>query len=184
MAEHDEQLARRSQRGDLNAFAELVRRHRRVVHAIARGVLGSAEEAEDAAQESFVRAYRRIGTYNGRHAFAGWIRRIAANCAVTRLRQRARERRHREALSLANRGTVGPDPADHAAAAEVTRSIREAVGSLPFRQRLAFTLFHLEDMTLAETAQALGCSVNAVKVQLHRARRTLARRLADRLDEE
>jgi len=184
MPERDEELALRSQRGDSGAYAELVRRHRRAVHAVARGILGSAEEAEDATQESFLRAYRGLRTYNGHHAFARWMRRITVNCAISRLREQRRERGHLQTLSTADNPKHGPDPADRVATAEAVQSIRAAVRHLPLRQGLAFVLFHIEGMSLAETAQAMGCSVNAIKVQLHRARRALARRLADRVEQE
>jgi RNA polymerase sigma-70 factor (ECF subfamily) len=179
--EPDEELARRSQRGDASAYGELVRRHRRAMHSVARGILGSVEEAEDATQEALLRGYRGIRRFDSRHVFAGWLRRIAVNCAISRLRERKRERRRLEALSVEERWQHVPDPLERVATVEVARSVRAAVSCLPRRQGLALTLFHFEDKSLAETAQALGCSVNATKVQLHRARRRLARGLVDPL---
>ncbi|MBM3476285.1 MAG: RNA polymerase sigma factor [Armatimonadetes bacterium] len=179
--EPDEELARRSQCGDVSAYAELVRRHRWAMHSIARGILGSVDEAEDVTQEALLRGYRGIRGFDSRHVFAGWLRRIAVNCAISRLREQKRERRRLEALSAEDRWQHTPDPVERVATVEVARSVRAALGYLPPRQGLAFTLFHFEDKSLAETAQALGCSVNAIKVQLHRARRKLARRLVDPL---
>jgi RNA polymerase sigma-70 factor (ECF subfamily) len=131
-----------------------------------------------------LRAYRSIRTYGHRSAFASWIGRVAANCAISRLREQQREHRRLRALA-----STRSDPRQAASpeyclvVGELAGSIRDRVGALPLKQRAAFTLFHLQEMSLAQTAQATGCSVNATKVQLHRARRRLARRLADHLQQ-
>jgi RNA polymerase sigma-70 factor (ECF subfamily) len=183
MRQDDLALARRCQQGDVAAYAELVRRHRRMVLGAARSVLGSTEEAEDVAQEAFVRAYRSIRQHDGRSAFCGWVRRITVNCAVSRLRQRRREQRRAVELgSLSRSPSSGPDPSERVLSAETDRAIRDAVAALPPKQRLAIALFHLEGMGLAGAALAMGCSVNAVKANLHRARRRLACELAGELE--
>ena len=182
--EHDQQLARRSQLGDENAYAELVRRHRRTVYVTARRILGSVEEAEDVTQEALLRALRGIGTYSCRRSFASWIGRISANCAINRLREQQREHRRLQALASTRSDLRHVASPKHClVVGELAGSIRDRVGALPLKQRAAFTLFHLQEMSLAQTAQATGCSVNATKVQLHRARRRLARRLADHLQQ-
>ena len=175
-------MAQLAQQGNGEAFAELVRRHRRVVRVLIRAILGSFDDAEDVTQEVFVRAYRAIRSYRPHHAFVTWLRRIAVNAAVSRLRERERGRRRDEQISV-DPG-VAPAASEEAAAAELAAQVRHAVGLLPLRQRLAVTLFYLDDMDLAETAAALGCSAGAVKSQLHRARETLACRLRYRLGEE
>ena len=119
MRQDDLALARRCQQGDVAAYAELVRRHRRMVLGAARSVLGSTEEAEDVAQEAFVRAYRSIRQHDGRSAFCGWVRRITVNCAVSRLRQRRREQRRAVELgSLSRSPSSGPDPSERVLSAE------------------------------------------------------------------
>jgi RNA polymerase sigma-70 factor (ECF subfamily) len=148
------------------------------VYLTARQVLGSAEEAEDATQEALLRAYRSIWTYGRRGTFASWIGRVAANCAIGQLR--AKQREQRRLRGMASTGaepghTAGPE--EWVAVSQLAERIRRCVGALPAKQRAAVILSHLEDMSLAETAQATGCSAGAIKVQLHRARRALARRL-------
>jgi len=181
MGHEDRELARRCREGDTAAYAELMRRHRRMVFGIVYAILGCPEEAEDVAQEAFVRAYRAIGRYDPRFAFATWIRRIAVNRAISRLKGRERTREvEREAgrRSVARREA---EPEEQATASDLRERVRASIETLPTNQRVAITLFGLEGMTLAETAEAIGCSVGAVKSHLHRARGKLADQLSDHL---
>ncbi|MBL7224299.1 MAG: sigma-70 family RNA polymerase sigma factor [Candidatus Brocadiae bacterium] len=180
MGHEDRELARRCREGDTAAYTELMRRHRRMVFGIVYAILGCPEEAEDVAQEAFVRAYRAIGRYDPRFAFATWVRRIAVNRAISRLKGRERTR---EVERAAGRLTVTreEEPEEHVVAGDLTQRVRAAIETLPTNQRVAITLFGLEGMTLAETAEAIGCSVGAVKSHLHRARGKLADQLSDHL---
>jgi RNA polymerase sigma-70 factor (ECF subfamily) len=172
MSGTDAELAQQCRQGDAAAYAELMRRHRRTVYRVAYAVLGSSEDAEDVVQEAFVRAYRAIHRYNPRYAFATWLRRIAVNCAVNRLGAlRRTPQTNEEPLQM--EATPDPGPHEQAAAAELQAQVRSEVAGLPLKQRLAVTLFHLDGMSLAETAQTIGCSVGAVKSHLHRARERL-----------
>jgi len=178
----DRELARRAQQGDAEAHAELLRRHRRMVVSVVYAVLGCRDEAEDTAQEAFVNAHRGIKGYRLRYPYVAWLRRIAVNAAISQLRRRRRTRRADEIGAAANPGPAA-HPIEHVAAAERGASVRRAVEGLPLKQRLAVTLFHLEDMSLADAAEAMGCSVGAVKSHLHRARENLALRLSPHLKE-
>ncbi len=184
MSGGDTELARRCQRGDAGAYAELVHRHRGMVYRVARAIMGCADDAHDVAQDALVRAYEAIDTYNGYHEFGAWLRRITVNRAVSKLRDRQRATR----LVTASRSAAHPlpatdNPADSAAVRELEEHLRRAIEELPLKQRLSITLFALEDMSLAETAEAIGCSVSAVKAHVHRARRKLALRLSEYLQE-
>ncbi len=183
MTGEDRELVLRAQQGQADAHAELLRRHRRMVVSVVYGILGCRDEAEDAAQETIVKAYRSIGSYRLQHPYTAWLRRIAVNTAVSRLRQQSRERRRDEVeLTREDPGST-VSPHERVADAERNAHVRSAVEALPLRQRLAVTLFHLQDMTLADTADAMGCSVGAVKAHLHRGREALAVRLSSRLKE-
>jgi RNA polymerase sigma factor (sigma-70 family) len=184
MASQDRELAQRCQRGDADAYAELVRRHRRMVYGVAYAIVVCSDDAEDVVQEAFLRAYGAIGRYNPRYEFAGWIRRITVNCAVSKLRQQERTRRLVQAGAAQANPAPAPTPAEQLVATELQGQVRRAVDSLPLNQRLAITLFALEDMDLAGTAQAIGCSVGAVKSHLHRARQKLAQMLSEHIEEE
>ena len=179
----DKGLVQRCQQGEAVAYTELVRRHRKAVRGIVYAVLLCSDDAEDAVQETFVRAYEAIGQYNGRYEFAAWVRRIAVNCAIGKLRERERHSRLvRNAAANAGRSPAAT-PADQLARTEL-QTRRSAVVWLPLKQRLAITLFGLQDMTLAETADAMQCSTGTVKQHLHRARQRLAKLLAHDLREE
>lgn len=184
MASQDRELAQRSQRGDADAYTELVRRHRKMVYGVAYAIVVCSGDAEDVVQEAFLRAYAAIGRYNPRHEFAGWIRRITVNCAVSKLRQQERTRRLVQAAAAQANPAPAPTPAEQLVATELQGQVRRAIDSLPLKQRLAITLFALEDMDLAGTAQAIGCSVGAVKSHLHRARQKLAQLLSEHIEEE
>jgi RNA polymerase sigma-70 factor, ECF subfamily len=179
----DGELAVRSRHGDAEAFTQLVDRHRATVFAVARAVLGSPEEAEDVAQEALIRAYRSLGRFDASRDFAAWIRAITVNCAVTALR-----RRRRPGMAVADRlphtldaADTRPSPHEAASHHAFEAGLREAITHLPLKQRLAITVFGLDGLDLAATAQAIGCSVGATKVHLSRAREKLVRALDDHL---
>jgi len=182
MVGDDRELALRAQQGQPEAHAELFRRHRRMVVSVVYAVLGSRDEAEDVAQETFVKAYRAIRSYDPRHLYVAWIRRIAVNAAISALRKRRRSRWDAQD-SPAGNPSPEDSPHERLASAERDQQVRRAVEALPLRQRLAVSMFHLQDMSLADTAYAMGCSVGAVKSHLHRARETLAVRLSGYLKE-
>jgi len=175
VAVSDGELVRRARLGDQGAFRELVERHRAMVLRVARAVTGDRDDGEDVAQEAFVNAYRALGRYDPSRDFATWLRAITVRQAVSALRARRRQR--------------GADPAQPpheqqeapeavAEGAELRQRVRQAIESLPIRQRVAVTLFALDGADLSETAEAMGCSVGAVKTHLHRARERLAQLLS------
>ena len=154
------------------AFYE--REYHRVV-GFAYAVAGSWEAAEDATQEAFLRAHReweRVGRFDQPGA---WVRRVAANLAVSAFRRRLSEARALVRLAARRQ----PDPPLHAEAVDFWRAVR----SLPSRQRQAVALFYLEDWPVAEIARFLGCTETTVRGHLHRGRVTLARRLGEGWEE-
>ncbi len=172
----DAELVRRCQRGDARAFAGLVREHRQSVLRIARAIVGCSEEAEDVAQEAFLRAYRGLGRFDSSRDFGAWLHAITVNRSITALKSRRR---------TATFVDFGEAP--EAVAAEGTEEsvtgraaelrVRRLIDALPLKQRLAITIFGLDGMDLAATAAAMRCSVGSVKVHLHRARAKLAAEL-------
>ncbi len=179
----DAELVQRCQRGDAHAFAGLVREHRQAVLRIARAIVGCPEEAEDVAQESLVRAYRGIGRFDPTRDFGAWLHAITVNRSITALKRR------RRAAALFEVGdppevACGGGTEQSVSGRALERRIRQLIDTLPLRQRLAITIFGLEEMDLAATAAAMGCSVGSVKTHLHRARRKLAAELVAEFGEE
>jgi RNA polymerase sigma-70 factor (ECF subfamily) len=172
----DRALAKAVARGQGEAVRELVRRCLPVVHAVARRLLNDPVEAEDVAQETFVKVWRSIGRFDPvRGRLEAWAGKIAANACYDRLRKRGE--------SLLDDGPPDrPDGAPQAdsvlAAKDGAARVRAAIEMLPPRQRAALELCALRDHSNIEAAEILGVSVEALESLLSRARRTLKTQLA------
>ncbi len=169
-----EALVARAQRGDREAFGALVRIHQHEVFTLALRLVSDPELASDVAQEAFVRAWRALPRFRGEAAFSTWMHRITVNVAWT-LRKR-RKRLQGSPLDEAG-GLPDPneqrDPERMGENLELRAKLREALGELPRSQRAVVVLKDVEGWSHAEVAAALGISVTAAKVRLHRARRRL-----------
>jgi RNA polymerase sigma factor (sigma-70 family) len=176
----DEELARAARRGDRAAFEALVRRYRHGITLFVRTLLPRWEDAEDLAQETFVRAYRGLPGYEPRGHFRSWLFGIAAN--VCREHHRT-QRRHAVVVTgsepIEALAAREEDPIAHSA---LRTAVRQAIARLPVLYRAPVVLHHLEEFAVAEVAAILGRSPSAIKVQLWRARALLARELADWLE--
>lgn len=175
MRDPDEDLVCRIGAGDKRAAAELVRRHLPKMVGIGRRMLGDQAEAEDVAQEVFLRVWKHAATWKpGQAKFETWMHRVAMNLCLDRLRRNGRQ--------------GGEVPADYPdAGASATRAlddrqrrdrVREALLALPERQRAALVLCYYQERTNIEAAEILGVSVEALESLLARARRTLKTSLA------
>lgn len=166
----DEFLARRVQRGEREAFAELARRYLRPIHAVTASFLSESADVEDAAQETFLRALDRIRTYDPDRPFAPWLYQIARNVARNRID--AGERRRTEPLSEGL--TVDPtDPASTLERREIRALVRRALSGLPEQRRTAFRLFEVEGYSAAEAAELMGLAEGTVRAHVYHARRQL-----------
>lgn len=155
--------------GDVEAFAPLVAAHQRVVYRIALRITGNPQEAEDVAQEAFVRAFERLDRFDPARPFAPWLYRIVHNLALNRVR------RDRTPAVLGDwledeRGT-GPEAA--AIAAETLERLRQAIAGLPENYRRVIVLRHFEGLSYQQMCAALGVPLSDVKSWLFRARRAL-----------
>lgn len=170
-------LVQRARKGDANAFGRLYDEHVDRVYAFVRSRMGSTHDAEDVTATVFLKAWESIPTYDDRGLpFSAWLFRIARNAAVDVHRRSARLPIPVE--ELASEDTVdGPD--DSVIARVDTERLRRAVESLTEEQASVIALRFWWDMSLKETANALGKNENAVKALQHRATRTLARLLQE-----
>ena len=173
-----------AQGGDPDAFRRIVETYRDRLYTFLLRLVRHHEEAEDLAQETFVRAWRHLADYDSRWAFRSWLFTLARNLALNTLRRprativsiEAGEMDGQLGLALAS---TTASPADQAAVREQKRRLSQALGQLSAQAAMIFTLFYQEGMTIAEIAQTVGMTAGAVKVALHRARETLRRRLGD-----
>ena len=166
----DVDLARLARDGDVHAYGELVERYREVAFRTAWLITRSTADAEDAAQEAFVKAYYALGRFRAGEAFRPWILRIVANEAKNR--RRSAGRRERLAVRVADeRGPGDAAPSPETAAVEVERreDLLAALEQLPERDRLVVAYRYLLELSEAETAEALGVRPGTVKSRLSRA---------------
>jgi RNA polymerase sigma-70 factor (ECF subfamily) len=173
----DRDLVLRTRRGDVQAFGELVRRYQGSVFNVCYRMVGERREAEDLAQEAFLRAYRRLATYDAERPFGPWVRRVAARVCLNEL-----DRRTPAQLELDDdrdqplaSGETGPEAAFDVRAEADT--LRRALAELPPRYRAVIELRHYQEMSYAEISEALEIPLSDVKSHLYRARKSLARRL-------
>jgi RNA polymerase sigma-70 factor (ECF subfamily) len=162
-------------------FAEAYTAHYRQVRGLCRQLLGSTERAEDAAQESFVRAYRALFTLDPAQPFIAWIMRIARNHCLDLLRRRSRETAlfGDEDVEAAAAEAPGADGLGVALTAERAAAVNVAVGKLPEKYRVPLALAYYGDQDYDEIATALGITRNHVGVLLCRAKQMLRQSLAE-----
>jgi RNA polymerase sigma-70 factor, ECF subfamily len=180
------QLIEQAVAGDERAFAELVTRYQTAVYNLAYRMLGDAGEAEDAAQEVFLRIYRRLATYDADHRFSTWVLSIASHYCIDLLRRKRPWLVPLENISNWMRArTRGPEAA--ALAVEQQDIVRGLLAKLPEHYRLVLLLRYWHDLGYEEIAQVVDLPVSTIKARLHRARNALAAlvngdgRLADAL---
>ncbi len=174
----DDELVARHLCGGQDAFAHLFGRYERQVYAIAYRISGDRAEAEDLTQDTFLRAFRALPALRQRRAFAGWLYRVATTTCLDGLRRRAPSQVSLDAALT----DVLPDaarwrqPLEAALAVEDRRAVQAALRQLAPRQRTALTLHDLQGLSYADTARAMGASVDAVAILIFRARRRLRER--------
>ena len=171
----DDVLVTRAQRGDRLALGLLVRRHQRSLFALCLRYVGDRDEAADLVQRSFVRAMAKIGDLRDASVFRSWLFRIGAHLALNHLRDHARfvsDEGEDEHPSDPER-PLTPPALERIEAAESSEALREAVRTLPTKQRMTLELRIYEDLPFREIAAALDISEGAAKVNFHYAVRKL-----------
>lgn len=179
------ELIERCQKGDREAFNELVEQYQSHVINIAYGMLSDREDAYDAAQETFVKIYRNIGGFKGKSSLSTWIYRIVANVCNDMLRKR-----QRSAVVVSMSGTVSdeddremditdnaPTPEEMAELNEEQRAVRIAISELSAEHREIITLSDIEQLSYEEISEILKCPIGTVKSRLNRARSALKKKL-------
>jgi RNA polymerase sigma-70 factor (ECF subfamily) len=180
--ETDSQLVARDQSGDQPAFAELVRRHSALVFRLALSILGREfiPEAEDVAQEVFLKVHHAIQSFRGESEFSSWIYRIAFNHAVN-LKARVRFRSpHADETVLYRAVSPDPGPDRQVETAQRDQALAECIRTLPEVYQSALRLYYWLGAEVAEVAVLLGVPGNTVKSYLHRARQLLHAMLKER----
>jgi RNA polymerase sigma-70 factor (ECF subfamily) len=174
----DDVLARRAALGDRASFAEIFGRHTSALYRYAVRMLdGDHQAAEDAVQETMTRAWLNLDRFRGDAGLRTWLFRLLAN-QCSDIRRRGRPIAVDEDLLSVLALDTAPEPAEAATVLELREALDLALLALPWRQRAVWLLREIEELTYAEIAEILGTSVTVVRGQLHRARATLAIRMA------
>jgi RNA polymerase sigma-70 factor (ECF subfamily) len=169
-SEPDRSMVDRARHGDLGAFEEIVRARMDAVYRLTYAILGDEADARDAAQDTFVAAWRQIGRLRDADRFDAWLQRIAVNAA----RMTHRARRRRGVREIASSRVVGPTPERPATPADLdSAALDRAMRDLTVEQRSILVLHHLEGLPLDALADRLEIPVGTVKSRLHTARRAL-----------
>jgi RNA polymerase sigma-70 factor (ECF subfamily) len=183
--EDEAQAVARARDGDTEAFRFLVERHSRGVFRLAFRMTGNEHDAEDVVQETFLKAYRKLGAFEERAQLGSWLHRIAANCAYDLLRARVRQDDRIERADASETDPLqavpaeDPSPERLVAGSEVRRRMRAALGRMSALERSAFTLRHVEGMSIAEISHALDLDTSAAKQSVFRAVRKLRQALGE-----
>lgn len=166
-------LVRRAAAGDAAAFERLVAAHAPFVYNVARRTLGHDDEADDAAQEAFLRAWRGLPRFDGRSAFRTWLYRIAVRVCCDRRPGMLRRFSELGGEDDAAAADLAPKPEGAAERAAQRRRVRAAVDGLPAGYRMLVALHYLEELRYDEIAALTGMPLGSLKVALHRARARL-----------
>ncbi|HEX2861103.1 MAG TPA: sigma-70 family RNA polymerase sigma factor [Lacunisphaera sp.] len=184
-AQHDANLVERFKAGDQSAFDEIVQRHRAKMHQIALGLLRNHADAEEIAQDTFLRAHRALALFRGESSLATWLHRIATNLSRNRywyFHRRQRHATHSFDSPVREGGTntysdtlacVQPGPACETNSSEFTAHVRKCMARLNDSERRILQLRTAEQRSYHEIAQSLGIACGTVKSRIARARESL-----------
>jgi RNA polymerase sigma-70 factor (ECF subfamily) len=188
MMKTDKSLIEAHCRGDQNAFGEIVRRHGDSVLGYLIRMTGDKEQAEDLFQETFKKVHEKSHTFRGTE-FKSWLFKIATNVTYDGFRKK--QRTESRGFKVNSNNINGEDPVSTVAAdssfnpsvatvrAEQVEQVRQAVESLPDRQKAALVLAFYQQLTYRDVAMAMDCSIGTVKTQMYRALKTLAQKLPE-----
>lgn len=167
----DVELARLARAGDLDAFAEIVRRHEHRLRAVLLRILDDARDVEEVVQDAFVQAWRNLDSYRGDASLFTWLYRIGVNAAMARTRRRRPLTVDASAIEdLAAEERPDHLPESAALGRDLRQRIVAALGELPYEYREAVVLRDVAGLSNAEVADALGIGLAAAKSRIHRGR--------------
>jgi RNA polymerase sigma-70 factor (ECF subfamily) len=187
----DAALVRAAQKGDTDAFEELVARHRDKIYARAFSMMRNEDEAIDLSQEAWVKGWQRLAQFQGDSSFATWITRIVINLCLDELRKQ--KRRRTESIEEMDEETGGVErqmpvittnPTERLERGELRQRIDRALEQLSYEHRTVLVLHEFEEMEYKAIAKAMECSIGTVMSRLFYARRKLASLLADLKSED
>lgn len=175
----DRLLLHHAQQGNTAAFGELVRRYQNAVFSVCYRLRGNRQEAEDMSQQTFIRAYERLHTFEAERPFLPWIRRVATNVCLNAMERRQPEPVDVETLEPGLPAPPTVDPAQKVAEQQRVERLYAAVLALPPAYRAVIELRHFQELSYEEVSELLNLPLNTIKSHLFRARKLLAEALPD-----
>ena len=180
------ELLRAARAGDARAFGELVQRFMRSIYAVAYRLMGNHDDADDIAQETFVRAHAALARYDENYSFYTWLRTIATRLGLNEIEKRRRRQTSGGETFESAAETVhaaAPDPAEELAGEELRAALESALRALPAEYRAVLALRTFEDLSYEDIARVLEIPIGTVMSRLSRARTELKSRLRARTGE-
>jgi RNA polymerase sigma-70 factor, ECF subfamily len=171
---NESEWLKKAQRGDAQAFTSLLEAYERPVFNLCYRMLGNAQDAEDAAQETFLRAYQSMRRYDNSRPFSTWLLSIAAHYCIDQIRKRRVQIVSVEELPVPDLPDVSPGMESNLSRKEEQQRIKAVIGVLDATDRAAVVMYYWYDFSYEEICQALSLSMSALKSRLHRARRVMA----------
>lgn len=169
--------------GDTSAFRFLVEKYQGMVHTIAYKIMGNMEDAEDVAQEVFIKSFKSLKSYNFQSRFSTWLYRIAYNQSIDTIKKR-KNRKHNLDLEKAYENSAA-----HVASSEsvidqklLQSILKKLIDQLPEEERMIVLLYYFDEQPLKEIAEVIGIKENNVKIKLHRVRSKLEKQLNAKMD--
>ncbi|MBO9613968.1 MAG: RNA polymerase sigma factor [Dyadobacter sp.] len=164
--------------GNLASYTYLVDKYKNMAFTIAKKILPNAQDAEDVAQESFVKAYMQIGSFEGKSKFSTWLYTIVYRTAVSKLQQpRLALQSIDDEFEENYHYVYSPPPFEALQAREREQFVKDAINRLPKIEALVITLYYLNDSSIEEIEQITGLTNSNVKIKLFRARKVLGKEL-------
>ncbi|MCL7749665.1 RNA polymerase sigma factor SigW [Halalkalibacter alkaliphilus] len=177
-------LIREVRKGDQQAFAEIVELYKDKVYQVAYRMVGNVHEAQDVAQEAFLRAYTNIDRFDVNRKFSTWLFRIATNVAIDRLRKKKPdfylqdEVKGSEGLTFESQLAADEErPEDQVVTIEMQEWVQHEINQLPPKYRTAIILKYMEDLSISEISDILDIPQSTVKTRVHRGREALRKRM-------
>ena len=170
----DQQYIQEIRSGNVNAFAMLVSKYKDMIFTLALRMVGNREEAEEIAQDAFVKTYRSLESFKGTSKFSTWLYRIVYNTSLDYLKKKKRTV-NSDHIDEVNEADIGhmQDAMSYIEAKEKKQIIENALLQLPEEERVLLTLFYFEELSLKEITKVVNISYDNVKIKLHRSRKKL-----------
>lgn len=180
----EERIIQRAKKGDRSAFAEMVDLYKDRVYHISYRMLGNRQEAEDVAQETFIRVYNNLENYDPNYKFSTWIYRIATNLSIDFIRRRKQNFSLDADISGADGldwhdrlADTGKGPEEELLADELQNEVQDAILDLNPKYRSVMVLRYIEDLSLQEISDSVQLPISTIKTRIHRGREALRKKL-------